>query len=110
MAQPHARPGDVVDVQPLGEALGHHVTTALFKSQQLEVVRLVLPRGKGLPQHHVQGEITLQCIEGLIDFSCGHRHQPLRPGQLIHLAAGEPHALHALEDSSALLTLVLAGP
>lgn len=110
MAQAHGKPGEVVDVRPLGEALGHHVTTALFKSHQLEVVRLVLPRGRGLPQHRVQGEITVQCIEGLIDFSCGPDHQQLQPGPLIHLAAGETHALHALEDSSALLTIVLAGP
>ena len=33
--------------------------------------------------------------------------QQLRPGQLIHLLKREPHALKALEDSSALLTMCL---
>ena len=46
MAQPHASSGDVVDVTPLGDSLGEHVTHALIKSTQLELVRLVLPAGK----------------------------------------------------------------
>ena len=35
----------------------------------MELVHLVLPSGKALPEHRVSGEITVQCIEGLIAFT-----------------------------------------
>ena len=110
MAQTHAASGDVVDVRPLGAAFHERVTTAFFKSAQLELVRLVLPSGKAMREHQVAGEITVMCIEGLIEFTTPHVSHRLAPGQLIHLSAGEPHSLLALADSSALLTICLAAP
>src|SRR5450631_1596257 len=108
MAQAHAASGDIIDVRPLGVALAGHVTTAFFKSTQMELVHLVLPSGKTMREHKVSGEITVQCIEGLIDFTTPTASRRLAPGQLIHLAAGEPHSLLALADSTALLTICLA--
>ena len=107
MAQPHAASGDILDVRPLGGRLANHVTTAILKSAQLELVQLVLPKGAVLREHSVSGEITVQCIEGLIEFTTSNTSQQLAPGQLIHRAAGEPHALRALADSTALLTICL---
>jgi len=107
MAQAHVASGDIIDVRPLGADLLDRVTTAFIKSTQMELVRLVLPAGKGLPEHHVAGEITVQCIEGLIALTTPTLSHRLAPGQLVHLAAGEPHALLALADSTALLTICL---
>ena len=45
MAIPHALPGQPIDVLPLGERVASEPSVALFKSQQLEVIRLVLPAG-----------------------------------------------------------------
>lgn len=76
MAQANANPGDIIDVQALGAALHDHVTHALIKSAQLELVRLVLTAGKVLREHAVAGEITVHCVEGLIElraFGRGHR-------------------------------------
>lgn len=110
MAQAHASSGDIVDLGPLGAAMAEHVTTAIIKSAQLELVHIVLPAGKAIREHRVSGEITLQCIEGSIEFTTPATIRRLAPGQLIHLAAGEPHALVALADSTALLTICLAAP
>ncbi len=107
MAQAHAASGDIIDVRPLGAALHGRVTTAFIKSAQMELVHLVLPSGKALPEHRVSGEVTLQCIEGLIEFTTPTTSLRLAPGQLVHLAAGEDHALLALADSTALLTICL---
>lgn len=107
MAQAHAASGDIIDLRPLGAALNDRVTTAFIKSAQMELVHLVLPSGKALPEHRVSGEITLQCIEGLIEFTTPTTSLRLAPGQLVHLAAGEDHALLALADSTALLTICL---
>jgi quercetin dioxygenase-like cupin family protein len=110
MALNHAQSGQVVSVLPLGEQLAGAQTAAILKAEQLEVVRLVLPAGKAWTEHKAPGEITLQCIEGCIEFRTADAVQVLNPGDFIFLRSEEPHALRAIEDSSALLTLCIAGP
>jgi quercetin dioxygenase-like cupin family protein len=107
MAQEHAASGELVSVLPLGERLQGSKTTAILKADQLEIVRIVLRAGKGLAEHAAPGEITVQCIEGCIDFTIPGAVRRMRAGDLIHLRAGEAHALMAIEDSSALLTIRL---
>jgi quercetin dioxygenase-like cupin family protein len=107
MAIPHTPPGETVDVTPLGLRLSSVKTHALFKSVDLEVIRLVLGAGKSLPSHKVPGELTIQCIEGALDVSVEGRSQVLRAGQLLYLAGGVSHAVRALEDASALVTIAL---
>lgn len=107
MAIPHAAPGQAIDVQPLGSRLAGERTVALFKSQDLEVMRVVLQAGKALPPHKVAGEITVQCIEGAIDVTAGGHSHVLRAGQLLYLAGNVLHGVSALEDASALVTVVV---
>jgi quercetin dioxygenase-like cupin family protein len=107
MAIPHALSGEPILVQPLGARLTSEKTIALFKSEQLEVIRLVLLAGKSMPAHKVPGEITLQCIEGALDVTVNGVSQVLRAGQLLFLSGSVPHGVVALEDASALLTIVL---
>lgn len=107
MAMPHALPGDSVDVAPLGPRLSSAKTHALFKSADLEVIRLVLRAGKSLPSHKVPGELTIQCLEGALDVAVEGRSAVLRAGQLLYLAGGVPHSVRALEDASALITIAL---
>ncbi len=107
MALVHTPPGQAVDVQPLGAQLPGARTVALFKSEDLEVIRLVLRAGKSLPPHAVPGEITVQCVEGAIDITVeGHSHA-LRAGQLLYLRGNVLHGVTALEDASALVTVAL---
>ena len=108
MAQPHARSAEVVNLMPLAQQLPGARTTAILKAGQLEVVRLVLPLGKTLPEHQVPGEITVLCIEGRLSFSSADGTVELGPMDFIHLRGGVPHALTALADASALLTICLA--
>jgi quercetin dioxygenase-like cupin family protein len=107
MAIAHAQPGQPVDVAPLGSGLPGQKTVALFKSEQLEVIRLVLPAGKSLPPHRVPGEITIQCVEGRLDVQAEGRSHPLAAGQLLYLRGGVEHGVVSLEDASALVTIVL---
>lgn len=108
MAQQHVQSGQVVSVLPLGEQLAHAKTMALLKADQLEVVRIVLRAGMALHEHSAPGEITVQCIEGRIEFDTQQGTQLLEPGGFIHLRRNEPHALRALVDSSALVTICVA--
>lgn len=108
MAQPHAHSGQIVNLSPLAQRLPDERTTAIIKAKQLEVVRIVMAAGKTMPEHHVQGEITLLCLEGRIALHTPHGLRELGPADFIHLQRGAPHALTALVDSSALLTICLA--
>jgi quercetin dioxygenase-like cupin family protein len=107
MAIDHAVPGQAIDVRPLGSALSTERTTALFKSSDLEVMRLVLLAGKSLPPHRVPGEVTVHCIEGSIDVTVDGKSHVLRAGQLLYLPGNALHALTALESASALVTVAL---
>jgi len=44
---------------------------------------------------------------GALDVAVEGRSQVLRAGQLLYLAGGVPHAVRALEDASALVTIAL---
>ena len=107
MAIPHAQSGDLVNVRPLGEALAATKTAALIKTATLEVIRLIVPAGKDVPEHKAPGDITVQCLEGIIDFTAGGRTQRIEMGQLLYLAVGTPHALRGIENASLLVTIVL---
>jgi quercetin dioxygenase-like cupin family protein len=108
MAIPPTESGAIIDVGPLGDALdGSRIAaTPLVKAATLEVIRLVVPTGKDIATHTAPGDITVQCLEGAVDFAAGGRTHRLVPGRLLYLAAGELHALHGVEDASVLVTLV----
>ena len=107
MAIAHAAPGQLVDVQPLGSQLGEVRTSALFKTGELEVMRLVLPAGKTVPAHKVKGEITIHCLEGEVDLMAGGQTQRMKAAQLVWLEGSVDHALTAVRDASLLVTIVL---
>lgn len=107
MAIAHAAPGQLVDVQPLGNKLSESRNVALFKTDELEVIRLVMPAGKTMPSHWVKGEVTMHCLEGAVSLTAGGQTRQMKAGQLVWLEGGVDHALTAVQDSSLLLTIVL---
>ena len=107
MAIPHVKAGEVIDVRPLGPALTNSRTTTLAKTDSLEIIRLVIPRGKDIAEHRVAGEITVQCLEGHVVFNFGGQRRDLLAGQLLFLEGDQPHSLHAVEHSSVLVTILL---
>ena len=97
----------MIDIRPYQGDLKTVSTRTLYKSDHLEVFRLVFLAGKGLPEHRVAGELTVQCLEGCIEMTVSGRTESMQAGDLMCLAGGVPHALKALEDSSVLITLLL---
>lgn len=106
MSIQHAKTGEVIQL-PLGADLGNSKTTTLVKTAHLELIRLVLPAGKEILSHKAPGEIAVQCLEGRVAFNVAGKTQELIPGQLLYLAANEPHAVKGIENSSLLVTLLL---
>ncbi|TAL92724.1 MAG: cupin domain-containing protein [Paraburkholderia sp.] len=107
MATPRAAPGDLIDVRPLGPGLSGARSFTLVRTDHLEVVRLVLPAGKRIPEHRAPGEITVQCLEGSLKFGTDVVVQTMRAGDLLFALPGQAHWLEALEDTSVLVTLYL---
>jgi quercetin dioxygenase-like cupin family protein len=107
MALQHAQPLDVIDVGPLGPALRSAVSASLLKTPTLQLMRVVLPAGRELPEHHVAGAITVQCLEGEVVVTAPARRVSLRQGQLVMLSGGETHAVRSTIDSSLLVTVLL---
>lgn len=107
MAIPHAKPGEVIDVRPLGAGLATAKTSTLLKTDKIEIIRLVMLAGKVLAEHKAPGEITVHCLEGKIAFTAIDQTRELTAGELVFLPAGEPHTVQCLEDASFLLTILL---
>jgi hypothetical protein len=55
MALHHALSGELIDIRPLKSNLKNATTKTLYKSNQLEVARIVLLEGKKIPNHQVYG-------------------------------------------------------
>ena len=105
MALEHATFAKVVAAGPLGDGLKEGRSQTLVKEAQLQISRLVLLQGHELKPHSVNQHLVLQCLEGSLIFESMGRELRLHAGDLCHIAPGEPHAVKALTDASALLTL-----
>ena len=104
MPTPRAESGELIDVQPYGDMLAQATSSTLVRTEAIEVIRMVLPAGKKIPRHQAPSAITVQCLEGAIEFESHGRTQLMRAGTMLFLTPAEPHALEALENSSVLVT------
>jgi quercetin dioxygenase-like cupin family protein len=106
MAMHHAKAGEIVDLQPLGDALKTARTTAIVKSATFEAVRLIVHAGREIAAHQVPGAIMLHCLEGRVLLGLADSTLELSVGQWIYLDGGATHSLKGVEDSSLLLTIL----
>ena len=107
MAIPHAKPGEIVNVRPLGTSLASAQTHTLVRADQVEVIRLVVPAGKEIEEHKAKGEIVVQCLEGKVAFTAFGKTLNLETGKLLYLPTGQPHSVKGIENASLLLTILL---
>lgn len=105
LSQVHS--GQIFKLHPLGKELPLSASRALLKTTDWEIMRIVLPAGKSVPEHRVLGAITLLCIEGSVVLQTSGRTEILHAGDMAYLEGGAPHALHAAEDASLLQTILL---
>jgi quercetin dioxygenase-like cupin family protein len=107
MPEPQSKFSEVIDIRSTGEPASGGPSTMLAKTSALEVRRLTLPKGREIPTHKATGEITVHCLEGRVAFTADGTTRELGAGQMLVLAAGEPHSVVGLEDSAVLVTKVL---
>jgi quercetin dioxygenase-like cupin family protein len=107
MALQHAASGELISLKRGDDDIAHFTSVALAKTEHMELIRLVLPRDREMPVHSVEGEITLLCLQGEIVCDAYGSSTVLRPGEMLYLLGGVPHAVRANEDAVALLTILL---
>lgn len=107
MAIPHAQPARIIDVAPLDSSLASAQSSTLVKTDDFELLRMVLPAGKRIDPHAVPGAVVIQCVEGVVEIEACGRQEMLTPGTLMYLSGGDEHALRAVENASLLVTIFL---
>jgi len=106
MATHHASPGEIVDLATWAQDVPNEKTKVIAKTDEMELVRLVLSAGKEFAGHKVSGPCVIHCITGEVECPAMGTTQALTSGQLLYLMPGEPHAVRAVVDSVVLLTIV----
>ncbi|MES2322072.1 MAG: cupin domain-containing protein [Pseudomonadota bacterium] len=107
MALQHAASGELIRLQRTDDDIAHFTSVALAKTDNLELIRLVLPKEREMPVHKVDGDITLLCLQGELVCDAHGTSTVLRPGEMLYLLGGVPHAIRANEDAVGLLTILL---
>ncbi|MDI1302629.1 MAG: cupin domain-containing protein [bacterium] len=107
MALPRPESGEVFNIHPTGEQYTEFFTRAIVRTDELEVIRFVLPQGNTLREHKVAGDCTVQCIEGAIELTAHGKTVRLVEGEMTYIAACAQHAVLALKNSVILVTMVL---
>ena len=79
----------------------------VFKSNTSSIVLIGLHKNAELKEHTAIGNISVQVLEGEINFVAQPQTLSLSKGQMITLEANIPHSVTALEESFFLLTLVI---
>lgn len=82
-----------------------HPASTLVKQPGLRVVLLRLSEGAQIAEHHVDHEFTLLVLRGRLRVQVAGANHELAERQLLAVARDLPHAVTALEDSEALLTV-----
>ena len=110
--QPMAAPYLEFDIARELEQLHHEAgwpsgqnAKTLVKYDGLRVVLIALQAGSKIPEHHTEGQISIQLVVGHIQVRAQGRSFELRSGGLLALDQGLPHGVEALEESAFLLTI-----
>jgi quercetin dioxygenase-like cupin family protein len=73
----------------------------------MRIVLLGLHKGAELTTHSANAMISVQVLEGKINFTAERQTAILQKGQMIALNEKIPHSVIALEESFFLLTLAM---
>ncbi|MFC5513129.1 cupin domain-containing protein [Massilia jejuensis] len=109
MALQHAASGERIALRRDEDDIANFTSIALAKTEHMELIRLIVPKDKPMPEHRVEGEVTLLCLEGEVVVDAHGRSVVLRPNEMLFLAGGEPHGIRANDDGVVLMTILL-GP
>ncbi len=82
-----------------------HNAITVYKSEVMRIVLIGLHKNGELKTHTTNGIISVQVLEGKIQFIAEEKETELVKGQMISLQPKIPHAVKAQEESFFLLTV-----
>lgn len=91
------------------QSASERVGRTLLKNGPLRVTLVGIRPGGVLRAHTADGPITVQVLEGELDFEAAGQTWSLKPGALFSLDAGVRHAARTRDGAIFLLTVVSAG-
>jgi len=93
--------GQVVTIQP-----GAVVSKVVHRDEDLDVTVFGFDAGEGLTEHTASRSAIVEVLRGRLRFTADGEELDAGPGFWLHMTAGTPHALEAVEPTLMLLTLV----
>jgi len=79
----------------------------VFKSYNTTIVLIGVHANAELKTHIAKGHISIQILEGEIQFTAEQQTVSLEKGQMIYLQENIPHSVLAIKESFFLLTMMI---
>lgn len=96
----------VIRAEPTPTRAGHRQKT-LYKHKGRTIGLFVMEAEAELPEHAADGVVSIQTVEGEIVTTVQGEQHRLRPGQILTMPPGIPHAVRAVVSSVFLLQVSL---
>ena len=85
---------------------GSVVSRTLLNKSMVNVTMFAFDKDESLSEHTSPHDALAISLEGEIEISIGNEVHRLGTGDILHMPAEEPHALHAIERCKLLLILM----
>lgn len=108
MNQGHIQSGEVVNLETLKGEMDVDSSYAIIKTDDMEVIRMALHKGKKINEHQVDGEVSVQCLRGDIIFTVNGAPRELSDDDWLFLAKKQPFSYEVKSDTILLLTILFA--
>lgn len=106
MNQGHINSGEVINLETLKGNMNVDASYALVKTEDMEVIRMALPKGKTIDEHSVEGEISVQCLKGDIFFMIEGKGVELKSGDWLYLEKKQAFSYSVKNDTILLVTIL----
>jgi quercetin dioxygenase-like cupin family protein len=106
MNQGHIKSGEVVNLETLKGDMDVDASYALVKTDDMEVIRMAVHKGKTTDEHSIEGEMSVQCLKGNILFVVDGNARDLTPGDWLYLKKKQNFSYSVKEDTILLITIL----
>ncbi len=87
---------------------GSVVSREVFKNAAGTVTLFAFAEGQGLSEHKTPYDALVYVVDGEAEITVSGTTRTVKAGELIHMPAGQPHALNAVHRFKMLLTMMRA--
>lgn len=108
MNQGHVASGEVINLERLKGTMDVDASYALVKTNDMEVIRMALRKGKTIDEHSVNGEMSVQCLMGDILFSVDSKAVELKKDDWLYLKKKQSFSYSVKEDTILLVTILFS--